>query len=96
MKGKPIEPGCLAITLNALVPENRGRVVKVVQLYLAESPHNQRIWSVEFQSEVRTITRDQIEMSRVGNIPEAWLRRIDDGEDHGIDTTIDHDLEVTA
>jgi hypothetical protein len=31
MKGKPIEPGCLALTVGTALPENNGRVVRVVQ-----------------------------------------------------------------
>ncbi len=28
---KPIEPGCLAVTINCAVPENNGRVVTVIR-----------------------------------------------------------------
>ncbi len=35
---KPIEPGCLAITVNCAVPANNGRTVRVIR-YLGNIPH---------------------------------------------------------
>lgn len=37
---KPIEPGCLAITYNCKLPENNGRVVKVIR-YVGHAADNE-------------------------------------------------------
>lgn len=97
MRGKGIEPGCLALIIRSTVPENTGRIVKVLGISKQESPSNPRIWGIEFQSMARTLTRGSIEFSREGNIPEPWLRRIDGDDDlSDIDTDITNDNEVTA
>lgn len=79
---KKLEPGCLAIVLNAGVKENIGKVVTVVDRDGAGW------WKVEgdFVTVLGTIG--------IGAAKEEWLLRIDGGEDETI--THSADDEVTA
>lgn len=96
MKGKPIEPGCLAITTGSVMPENTGKIVTVTGLNKQLTSPECRVWDVRFNHVTRMKHAGKIIQCDTGHIPEVWLRRIDDGDDTGIDSTIDRELEVTA
>lgn len=81
MKGKNIEPGCLAIIVHAVFPENLGKVVKVASLHMQETAVNQRIWTVEFNAPTTVLQMGKLVKSSVAQTPESQLRRIDGDED---------------
>lgn len=49
MNQKPIEPGCLAMTINCVVPENNGKIV-LVKKFLGKIDlfYGNRRWQVNF------------------------------------------------
>lgn len=77
MRGRMIEPGCLAITVAAHFPENTGRVVRVVEMYMDETDTNQRIWTIEFPRQVLVAHLGTHIHSPLAHHPESYLRRID-------------------
>lgn len=81
MQGKPISQGCLALITHAVHPENKGRVVRVVALHMAESPTNVRIWTIQFPGIARVNRVGRTTLSDYAHHPECWLKRIDGDND---------------
>jgi len=79
---KMIEPGCLAIISNAIIPENIGKPVKVIRQHRRTAhptlgPDTQ-YWRIESNENLPcTNQRKDLFTSNFAYHPEEWLLRID-------------------